>query len=175
MRRFALAAGLLFAVACGKAATGSTTDPCKGVTMPVALLGPHAAVLGMIFYTGRMFPAAYKDTIFVARKGSWNRTKLFGYDVVNVKIEPDGKNPKVTPFGLIGFGWAVTKEPQGVHAMMSKGTYGHGGAFGTQGWIDPSSDLIKILLIQRADGGTESMRNVFLNMAEASAAGFTTW
>ena len=77
-------------------------DPCKGVTMPVALLGPHAAVLGMIFYTGRMFPAAYKDTIFVARKGSWNRTKLFGYDVVNVKIEPDGKNPKVTPF-MTGF------------------------------------------------------------------------
>jgi glucose/arabinose dehydrogenase len=77
-------------------------DPCKGVTMPVALLGPHAAVLGMIFYKGRMFPAAYKDTIFVARKGSWNRTKLFGYDVVNVKVDPDGKNPKVTPF-MTGF------------------------------------------------------------------------
>jgi glucose/arabinose dehydrogenase len=77
-------------------------DPCKGVTMPVALLGPHAAVLGMIFYTGRMFPAAYKDTIFIARKGSWNRTKLFVYDVVNVKVDPDGKNPKVTPF-MTGF------------------------------------------------------------------------
>ena len=77
-------------------------DPCKGVTMPVVLLGPHAAVLGMIFYTGRMFPAAYKDTIFIARKGSWNRTKLFGYDVVNVKVDPDGKNPKVTPF-MTGF------------------------------------------------------------------------
>jgi CubicO group peptidase (beta-lactamase class C family) len=50
-----------------------------------------------------------------------------------------------------------------------KGTYGHGGAFGTQGWIDPASDLISILLIQRSDGGTDSMRNVFLNMAEASA------
>jgi glucose/arabinose dehydrogenase len=77
-------------------------DPCKGVTMPVALLGPHAAVLGMIFYTGKMFPAEYKETIFVARKGSWNRTKLFGYDVVNVKVDGDGKNPKVTPF-MTGF------------------------------------------------------------------------
>jgi glucose/arabinose dehydrogenase len=76
-------------------------EPCKGVTMPVALLGPHAAVLGMIFYTGRMFPA-YENTIFVARKGSWNRTKLFGYDVVNVKIDADGKNAKVTPF-MTGF------------------------------------------------------------------------
>jgi glucose/arabinose dehydrogenase len=77
-------------------------DPCKGVTMPVVLLGPHAAVLGMIFYTGRMFPAGYQGTIFVARKGSWNRTKLFGYDVVNVRVDADGKNGKVTPF-MTGF------------------------------------------------------------------------
>jgi glucose/arabinose dehydrogenase len=77
-------------------------EPCKGVTMPVALLGPHGAVLGMIFYTGRMFPAAYANSIFVARKGSWNRTKLFGYDVVNVQVDADGKNAKVTPF-MTGF------------------------------------------------------------------------
>jgi glucose/arabinose dehydrogenase len=76
--------------------------PCKGVTMPVALLGPHAAALGMIFYTGNMFPAAYKNTIFVARKGSWNRTKLFGFDVASVKLEAGGKSAKVTPF-MTGF------------------------------------------------------------------------
>jgi len=56
----------------------------------------------MIFYTGNMFPAAYKNTIFVARKGSWNRTKLFGFDVANVKVDGDGKNAKVTPF-MTGF------------------------------------------------------------------------
>jgi CubicO group peptidase (beta-lactamase class C family) len=54
-----------------------------------------------------------------------------------------------TPGMGFGFGWAVTKEPQGVHAMMSKGTYGHGGAFGTQAWLDPEKDLFVILLIQR--------------------------
>ncbi len=48
-----------------------------------------------------------------------------------------------------GYGWAVVKEPKGVTAMMSAGTYGHGGAFGTQGWIDPKQDLFVILLIQR--------------------------
>lgn len=48
-----------------------------------------------------------------------------------------------------GFGWAVIKEPQGVTAMISPGTFGHGGAFGTQGWIDPKQDLFVILLIQR--------------------------
>ncbi len=67
-----------------------------------------------------------------------------------------------------GLAWEVVTDPLGELAGHSKGTYGHGGAFGTQGWIDPQNDLISILLIQRADGGTDSMRNVFLNMAEAA-------
>jgi glucose/arabinose dehydrogenase len=75
---------------------------CKDVTKPVTLMGPHAAVMGVKFYTGDMFPAEYKDTMFVARKGSWNRTKKFGYDVVNVRPSADGKSAKVTPF-LTGF------------------------------------------------------------------------
>jgi glucose/arabinose dehydrogenase len=77
-------------------------DPCKGVTKPVALMGPHAAALGVKYYTGDMFPAAYKNTMFVARKGSWNRDRKFGYDVVNVRPSADGKSAKVTPF-LTGF------------------------------------------------------------------------
>jgi glucose/arabinose dehydrogenase len=77
-------------------------DPCKGVTLPVALMGPHAAAMGVQFYTGKMFPAEYRDTMFIARKGSWNRTQKFGYDVVNVRATPDGKNVKITPF-LTGF------------------------------------------------------------------------
>jgi CubicO group peptidase (beta-lactamase class C family) len=48
-----------------------------------------------------------------------------------------------------GFGWAVVRSPSGVTEMLSKGTYGHGGAFGTQGWIDPTKDLFVVLLIQR--------------------------
>jgi CubicO group peptidase (beta-lactamase class C family) len=67
-----------------------------------------------------------------------------------------------------GLAWEVVTDPLGELAGHVKGTYGHGGAFGTQGWIDPHNELISILLIQRADGGTDSLRNVFLNMAEAS-------
>jgi CubicO group peptidase (beta-lactamase class C family) len=66
-----------------------------------------------------------------------------------------------------GLAWEVVTEPLGELAGHLKGTYGHGGAFGTQGWIDPQSGVISILMIQRSDGGTESLRNVFLNMAEA--------
>ena len=66
-------------------------DACKGVTRPVALMGPHAAAMGVKFYTGKMFPAEYQNTMFIARKGSWNRTKPAGFDVVNVRIGEDGK------------------------------------------------------------------------------------
>jgi CubicO group peptidase (beta-lactamase class C family) len=67
-----------------------------------------------------------------------------------------------------GLAWEIVNNPLGELAGHLKGSYGHGGAFGTQGWIDPQNDLISILLIQRADGGTDSLTNVFLNMAEAS-------
>jgi glucose/arabinose dehydrogenase len=76
--------------------------PCDGVTKPVVLMGPHAAVMGVKFYTGKMFPAAYQETMFIARRGSWNRTKLSGFDVVTVKAGADGKAGKITPF-LTGF------------------------------------------------------------------------
>jgi CubicO group peptidase (beta-lactamase class C family) len=67
-----------------------------------------------------------------------------------------------------GLAWEVVNDPLGELDGHSIGTYGHGGAFGTQGWIDPKNDLISIFLIQREDSGTESMHRVFLNMAEAS-------
>jgi len=77
----------------------NTPDPdvkkakaCEGVTKPVLLMGPHAAVMGIKFYTGKMFPAEYQNTAFVVRKGSWNREKPFGFDVVNVRVGEDGKH-----------------------------------------------------------------------------------
>ncbi len=48
-----------------------------------------------------------------------------------------------------GFGFAVVKEPKGVTAMLSPGAFGHGGAFATQSWADPTQNLFMILLIQR--------------------------
>jgi CubicO group peptidase (beta-lactamase class C family) len=66
-----------------------------------------------------------------------------------------------------GLAWEVVTDPLGELNGHWKGTFGHGGAFGTQGWIDPQSGVISILLIQRADGGTSSLQNVFLNLAES--------
>lgn len=76
-------------------------NPCEGVTMPAALMGPHVAALGMRFYNGNMFPAEYRDTAIIARHGAWNRSKLSGFDVVRAIPTPDGK-ARVVPF-LTGF------------------------------------------------------------------------
>ena len=67
-----------------------------------------------------------------------------------------------------GLAWEIVTDPLGELAGHTRGTYGHGGAFGTQGWIDPNSNLISIMLIQGSNEGAESMTNVFLNMAESS-------
>lgn len=88
---------------------GNIVDPehgwgksCSDYTAPVGLLGPHSAALGMRFYTGNMFPKAYKNAILVARHGSWNRSKKVGGDVVLVKLNKDGTMKSMEPF-ITGF------------------------------------------------------------------------
>jgi len=53
---------------------------------PVQKLGPHVAALGMRFYTGQMFPAEYRNQVFIAEHGSWNRSERIGYRVMLVKL-----------------------------------------------------------------------------------------
>ena len=69
---------------------------------PIMLTGPHSAGLGMRFYTGKMFPAKYKNAIFLARHGSWNRTTKFGGDVIAIFLNKDGTVKSSEPF-ITGF------------------------------------------------------------------------
>jgi glucose/arabinose dehydrogenase len=75
---------------------------CAEATPPAAKMGPHSAALGMRFYNGAMFPAEYKGAIFVARHGSWNKTRRVGGDIQAVKLNADGSVAKVEDF-LTGF------------------------------------------------------------------------
>ncbi|QOV90035.1 serine hydrolase domain-containing protein [Humisphaera borealis] len=56
-----------------------------------------------------------------------------------------------TPGNGWGFGWCIIREPQGVSAKLSPGSHGHGGAYGTQAWIDPKAGLAHVLMIQRTN------------------------
>ena len=64
---------------------------CNDYTPPAQKLGPHVASLGMRFYTGNQFPAEYKDQIFIAEHGSWNRSEPIGYRITLVKLDSTGK------------------------------------------------------------------------------------
>ena len=75
---------------------------CSEFTAPVGLMGPHTAVLGMRFYTGNMLPKSYKNSIIVARHGSWNRSKKVGGDVAVVKLNKDGTVKSMEPL-ITGF------------------------------------------------------------------------
>lgn len=64
---------------------GNGKDPLNFLP-PAQELGPHVASLGMRFYTGDMFPAEYKNQIFIAEHGSWNRSEKIGYRISVVKL-----------------------------------------------------------------------------------------
>jgi glucose/arabinose dehydrogenase len=87
-------------------------------TMPRADLGAHVAALGMRFYTGNMFPAEYRNQIFIAQHGSWNSSKKVGYQVALARLDGD-KVMSVTPFakGWLQPGEQVVGRPVDVQVM----------------------------------------------------------
>lgn len=79
-----------------------------------------------------------------------------------------------TPGNAWGWGWCLVQEPQGVTRLLSPGTFGHGGAWGTQGWVDPQRDMILVLMIQRTGFGNSDgseVRDVFNEAAVTAFRG----
>lgn len=72
--------------------------PPADARFPVAEFNAHSAALGFAFYTGSMFPAAYRNHAIVAHHGSWNRTFPIGYRLMDVAMDDAGKVTGVTQF-----------------------------------------------------------------------------
>jgi glucose/arabinose dehydrogenase len=70
---------------------GSEGKEASFYTAPEAKLGAHTAPLGLRFYTGDQFPATYKNQLFIAKHGSWNRSKKSGYEVILARLDAMGK------------------------------------------------------------------------------------
>ena len=83
--------------------------PCSDFTPPVMDLGPHVAALGLRFYTGTMFPPEYRNQIFIAEHGSWNRSTPIGYRVTVVRL--DGE--RATKYEVFAAGWLQNGKPWG--------------------------------------------------------------
>ena len=83
------------------------TRPCSEFRPPARKLGPHVAALGMRFYTGGMFPSAYRNQIFIAEHGSWNRSAEaghIGYRITVATLDGD----RVTDYSIFAEGWLDT-------------------------------------------------------------------
>ena len=82
----------------------------EDVTFPVVEFEAHVAALGMMFYTGDMFPKQYLNDAFVAQHGSWNRSDPAGYRIMRIKFDKKGK---VTSKEVFADGWLIKGEAWG--------------------------------------------------------------
>jgi glucose/arabinose dehydrogenase len=87
----------------------SETKPCSEFTAPIQKLGPHVAALGMRFYTGTLFPSPYRNQIFIAQHGSWNRSDKSGYRIMQVTLEGN----KATSYNVFAEGWLQGEQAWG--------------------------------------------------------------
>ena len=80
------------------ASFGGTQERCRNTVPPRVELQAHSAPLGLVFYTGQMFPFEYHGDLFVAFHGSWNRSVPTGYKVIRVKMNDHGEPERVEDF-----------------------------------------------------------------------------
>ena len=108
-----------------------------------------AAPAGGLFSTASDMFRFYK---MMLAKGKWDGKQILSEASVAelTRTQTGELKTGFTPGMSFGLGFAVVKEPAGVTSMLAPGSFGHGGAYGTQSWADPSKDLILILMIQRA-------------------------
>ncbi|MDB2645675.1 PQQ-dependent sugar dehydrogenase [Pseudomonadales bacterium] len=89
---------------------GDHADAAKYDFKPAAVrIQAHSAPIGMTFYTGAQFPAQYKNALFVAERGSWNRSSKVGYQLTVMTMDAAGK-PVYEPFI---YGWLEGEEAWG--------------------------------------------------------------
>jgi CubicO group peptidase (beta-lactamase class C family) len=105
--------------------------------------------------SGGLFSTAYDIALFyqmLLNKGELGGKRVLSEKAVGEfsKIHTGDLNTAFTPGNGWGVGCCVVKNPQGVTGMLSPGTFGHGGAFGTQSWADPGKQMIFVLMIQRS-------------------------
>jgi CubicO group peptidase (beta-lactamase class C family) len=109
----------------------------------------------------------------VLEKGEFHKQRILSKEAVEQMTSPQTGDLETgfTSGNCWGLGWCIVRKPQGVTGMLSPGTFGHGGAFGTQGWVDPKTETIYVFLIQRtkfgnSDGAT--IRKEFQQVANES-------
>ncbi len=91
----------------------------------------------------------------VLNGGDLNGKRVLSADAVTqmTSLQTGELQTGFTPGNGWGLGFCLLRQPQGATTMLSPGAFGHGGAFGTQGWIDPQREMIFVLLVARQNFG----------------------
>ena len=144
----------------------------KLVPTPNALLGPpahsrHPIPAGGLYSTGADLARFYR---MMLSGGELEGTRILSKEGARTMtgVQTGELKCGFTPGVGFGYGFGVVRKPEGVTRMLSPGSFGHGGAFGTQSWADPKRDLFVILLIQRVglkNGDASEMRSVVQQLA----------
>lgn len=139
--------------------------------LPAGVVPKHPVPAGGLYSTAPDLARLYQMMLnkgaldgrrYLSEKAVAEMTRLQTGDIKTGFVEGMG----------FGFGFAVVREPKGVTEMLSPGSYGHGGAFGTQAWIDPVKDLFIVLLIQRTglnNSDASEMRKALQQLAVQAA------
>ncbi|MBX7103712.1 MAG: beta-lactamase family protein [Gemmataceae bacterium] len=142
-----------------QARSAKTYDRKEGrlVEVPFPLFGPtdgakYPAPAGGLYSTAGDLSRFYR---MMLHRGTLDGVRILSEGAVAAmtSIHTGDLKPGFVDGMGFGFGWGVVREPKGVTASLSPGSYGHGGAFGTQAWLDPVRDSFTILLIQRVNMG----------------------
>lgn len=124
---------------------------------------------GGLFSTARDFAAFCR---MILRGGELDGTRYLKPESVRqmTTVQSGDVPTGFTPGNGWGLGWCVVREPQGVTESLAAGSFGHGGAYGTQAWIDPVAGRAFVLMVQRANFPNSDASDVRMAF-QAAAAG----
>jgi CubicO group peptidase (beta-lactamase class C family) len=143
-----------------------TTERWLGAGQPGSVPNPS----GGLFSTASDMDRFYQ---MILNGGELDGHRVVSADAVKqmTSVQTGDLETGFTPGNAWGLGWCIVREPQDVTAALSPGSFGHGGAYGTQGWVDPVKKRVFVLMIQRADMGNSDaseLRKEFQNAAVGS-------
>jgi CubicO group peptidase (beta-lactamase class C family) len=139
---------------------GDSTQFRKGANYPAPEFAMYSTAADLAaFYQMMLNGGSYNGKHLLSRESTRVMTDVHTGDIPNSAWSPGA---------AYGLAWEVVKEPLGALTLESIGSYGHGGAFGTQGWIDPDKDLVGVFLVQHSGSGGTAARNAFTQMAAAA-------
>jgi len=141
-----------------------TMDPLGEGAMKFREGAKYSLPEGGIYSTASDLYSLYQ---MMLNKGRFNGVRLLSAASVEVmtRVHTGDLNTGQPGTGW-GLGWFVIRDGPRSLTLLSPGTYGHGGRYGTYCFIDPEKDLIGIFMIHREGGSDE--RQAFVAMAESA-------